>query len=69
MQSDQLPDLPATHRVVMSQGKLLEGTGTFSEVQEYFMRLFAEADKDGGGMLSCTDLAEVTIEGSSQVVQ
>lgn len=42
-------------------GKLLEGAGTFSELQEHFMRLFAEADKDGGGMLSCTQLAEAML--------
>ena len=33
-------------------GKIIDGGETFNEVQEAFMRVFAEADKDGGGMLS-----------------
>ena len=41
----------------MVAGKLLDGGETFNEVQETFMRLFSEADKDGGGMLSCSQLS------------
>jgi len=51
-------------------GKLLDGGDTFNEVQETFMRLFSESDKDGGGMLACPQLAEaMTAEGLLEPVQ
>jgi len=55
--------------VDLVSGKLLEGSGTFTEVQEYFMRLFAETDRDGGGMLSCAALAEAMLAAKLTALQ